>query len=159
MKRSEEAIMRWPTDQRTAQVATAYPIPIKRDRPAPQDPGGMAYAETWKPRVMQPDAFPSRRFRASPAQVIKFFKDGHFTEALATVVRWGGMQRSPNLQSVYGHRTIEQINRTLRGCAESKFQLIVLSATKSGRRFAILSRSLSDPKTGKATASTLIADT
>jgi hypothetical protein len=29
------------------------------------------------------------------------------------------MQRSPNLQSVYGHRTIEQINRTLRGCAES----------------------------------------
>jgi hypothetical protein len=112
--------MHWPTDQLTAQAATAYPVVIKREAPATQFVGCPTRAETWNDRVFQPAQWPAGPLRSSPEQIIKFFRMKRYTQGLAMVVSWGGMgRRSKDIYGQRRHATIEQIERTLRECAES----------------------------------------
>lgn len=115
-----EPHMLWGIDEQTAQAAMAYTFPFELDVPARQFGGCQTNAGTWNDRVIQPSAWPDEPLWSSPDQIIKQFTDGHYTQALALVVSWGGMGRRS--KSIYGERTrdtIEQIDRTLRWCAEN----------------------------------------
>jgi hypothetical protein len=112
--------MHWANDERTGQAATAYPLPIEHDSPALQFRGCRTSTETWNDRVIQPSAWPDGPLWSSPDQIIKQFADERYTQALALVVSWGGMGRRS--KDIYGERkreSIEQIDRTLRCCAQS----------------------------------------
>lgn len=54
---------------------------------------------------------------SSPAQIIRQFQDGRYTQALALVVSWGTMWRTSG--SIWGRRPPELIEGVLRNCATS----------------------------------------
>lgn len=112
--------LEWPIDQLTARAATDYPLAIQGNVPASQFGGCRTSSETWNDRVVQPSAWPDTPLWSSPGEIIKQFADERYTQALALVVSWGGMGRRS--KDIYGERegqTIEQIDRTLRSCADS----------------------------------------
>jgi hypothetical protein len=112
-------IMQWTTDERTAQAATAYPLLIKRNVPAPQFAGCNTHSKIWNDRVISPAIWNDGPLRSEPGEIIKQFQDGRYTQALALVVSWGGMGRRS--KAIYGDRKrerIRQIERTLHGCAQ-----------------------------------------
>lgn len=114
------ATLQWPTNQQTAQAATAYSLAIKGNAPAAQFEGCHTSAETWNDRVVQPSAWPDTPLWSSPDEIVKQFGDERYTQALALVVSWGGMGRRS--KDIYGERkceTIDLIDRTLGCCAQS----------------------------------------
>jgi len=107
-------------DERTSAAATAYPFGIDRGAPAPQFGGCVTSTETWSDRVVQPQTWGYGSLTSSPAEIIGQFQGGHYTQALALVVSWGGMGRTS--QYIYGvpkPETIENIEGTLRASAKS----------------------------------------
>ncbi len=112
--------MHWNIDSRTADAAMAHPLPIKRDTPARQFEGCLTSPRTWNDRVLQPAEWPNGYLWSSPEQILKFFRDGRYTQGLAMVVSWGGMgRRSSDIYRDRSHEFIERIERTLRDCAHS----------------------------------------
>jgi hypothetical protein len=112
--------MHWETDERTARAAASYPLSIDRDTPADQFGGCRTYGETWNDRVVQPSAWPNGPLWSSPEQIVRQFADERYTQALALVVSWGGMgRRSKDIYGARSRENIEQIDRTLRRCAQS----------------------------------------
>lgn len=112
--------MHWEIEARTAQAATAHPLLIERAVPAPQFPGCCTSTQIWNDRVVQPATWKDGPLWSSPDEIIKQFRDGRYTQALALVVSWGGMGRRS--KDIYGEpkpETIEQIERPLRDCAQS----------------------------------------
>jgi len=113
-------MLNWRTDWQTVQAATAYSLPIKGDAPAPQFGGCLTSTQTWDDRVTQPATWKTGPLLSSPEEIIKQFREGRCTQALALVVSWGGMGRTSKF--IYGERkpeTIMRIERTLIDCAES----------------------------------------
>lgn len=114
-------MMLWPIDCQTAQAATAYPLPIKRDVPTPQ-PGengqGCGFnPQAWNHRVLQPAIWPAAPVTCAPNQIINQFREGRYTQALAMVACWGIMWRKP--EAIWGHRRLEAIEQALSDCARS----------------------------------------
>ncbi len=66
------------------------PLRMLRDAPAAQIPGLNIDRATWNRRVVQPATWRDP-LRSDPEEIIKQFRDAHFTQALALVVSWGGM--------------------------------------------------------------------
>jgi hypothetical protein len=95
--------MLWQIDEQTAQAAIAYRFPFELDVPARQYEGCQTDAATWNDRVIQPSTWLDEPLWSSPDQIIKQFTDGHYTQALALVVSWGGMGRRS--KDIYGERT------------------------------------------------------
>ncbi len=112
--------MIWKIDERTEQAARGYRPPIKSDIPAPQFGGCQTSTLVWNHRVVQSATWNEGPLLSSPYEIIKQFRDGRYTQALALVVSWGGMARTS--QYIYGNskrETIERIEQTLLNCAES----------------------------------------
>jgi len=112
--------MLWQIDQQTAKAAMAYRFPFELDVSAPQFQGCKTDARTWNDRVIQPSTWPDEPLCSSPDQIITQFTDGHYTQALALVVSWGGMgRRSKDIYRERARDTIEKIDRTLGSCSEN----------------------------------------
>lgn len=117
--RSAGQLLHWSTDQQTEQAARAHPIRFESETPAGQFPGHYTSAKTWDDRVVLPASWPHPLY-SSPDQIMKFFRSGHYTQALAMVVSWGGMGRRS--KAIYGDRspqTICRIENTLQDAARS----------------------------------------
>jgi hypothetical protein len=117
-------LLRWDIDPKTERAADAHPIQIGLERPAPQAAGFCTDALRWNDRVVKP--WPPGRLYSNPDQIVRFFKEGLYTQGLAMVVSWGGMGRRSN--AIYGPKTgsgerslatIQQIERTLKDAAKS----------------------------------------
>ena len=112
--------LRWSLDEKTAKAALAvWPFP-KREKPADQFQGRFLKTQKWNDRVIQPAKWNDGSLLTSPAEIIRQFQDGRYTQALALVIVWGSMWRTS--QYIYGEvkpERIEQIERTLHNCAKS----------------------------------------
>ncbi len=100
-------LLQWKTDARTAQAASRYPFPIKRDSPAPQFHGCNTDTLTWRNRITQPTSWKSTNLLSSPSNIIAEFKNQRYTQGVALVVSWGGMGRT--VQYIYGDSSVERI--------------------------------------------------
>lgn len=109
------AQLNWSLDAATAAAAGRYPLPIRATAPAPQFPGFNFEPRRWEHRVMPPGRWPHDRLVSSPAQIIGLFAAGHYLEALAMVVSWGGMGRTSG-KYIYAGRPLPAVPaRTGRG--------------------------------------------
>jgi hypothetical protein len=110
-------ILSWYTDPKTAQAATAHKLPLPHVLPARQVDGCETNTEIWRDRIIHPPTW-TDPIRSDPAEIIKQFKQGRYTQGLALVVSWGGMGR--RAKAIYGEATpaaIMHIERTLQICA------------------------------------------
>jgi hypothetical protein len=110
-------ILSWYTDPKTVQAATAHKLPLPHSLPARQVNGCETNTEIWRDRIIHPPTWRDP-IRSDPAEIIKQFKQGRYTQGLALVVSWGGMGR--RAKAIYGEATpatIMHIERTLQICA------------------------------------------
>jgi hypothetical protein len=114
-----QPVMNWQHDPVTAAAARAaanFPLRPGGSVPAPQYSGHNTSPETWsRPVLLRPWPAAQTPF-ASPNNIINFFQQGDYLEALAMVVSWGNMART--LSRIYD-RSLADIERTLRQCAAS----------------------------------------
>src|SRR5207248_264950 len=68
----------------------------------------------WNHRVLAQD-WTAGALHANPDVIIQLFQAGHYLEALAMTVAWGGMSRA----RVYGGRDLPDIRHALQQCAQS----------------------------------------
>lgn len=108
--------MRWKLDQRTMQAAKNHPIQINANSPIPPLKGRNFDTRSWNHRVVQPATW-CGELRSDPDQIMRQFKNGHYTQGLAMVVSWGTMWRQP--AAIWGHRNLEHIEEILGLCSES----------------------------------------
>jgi|SRR5690242_4138607 len=110
----------WRMDAPTVHAASTYPLVIKAKVPAFQYPGCGFDPRSWNKYVVQPAAWPRGASTCSPKQIINEFQKRHFTQAVAMVACWGGMQRQA--PAIWGSRTaqyLHNIEQTLSNCADS----------------------------------------
>lgn len=111
--------MNWPRDTQTQLAAQNFPLPIRAQRPAPQDVGRGFNPANWMGRLRPGDQFappPAARFRADPDSIIAAFQSAHYLPGLALTVSWGTMARTNN--RIY-QRSLQDIHCVLSQCATS----------------------------------------
>ncbi len=101
--------MIWKLDKATEVAARLYPLPLTASEPCRQWPGHPTDAFTWNDRVLQPARWPTGPLVSRPAQMITFFREGLYTQAVALVVSWGGMGRRS--KDIYKERSVQDIRR------------------------------------------------
>jgi hypothetical protein len=111
-------VLQWSVDEPTATAASAC-YPFDSEKPAEQFQGRFLTTKTWNDRVVQPATWQSGKLLSSPLEIIKHYKDGRYTEAVALVAVWGSMWRTcPGIYGAREPKRIELIERVLRECAE-----------------------------------------
>lgn len=148
---SSPKMLRWSTDQKTAQAAAVHPLWLPHIQPATQVDGYETSTRVWNKRVFQPATW-TDPLRSDPPVIIQQFKDGRFTQGLALVVSWGGMGR--RAKDIYGDEspaTIASIEHTLEDCArdiqqsqsiEKSWQALTGGSTKPRWSEVITSKTL-----------------
>ena len=92
--------MIWQIDNATQIAAHNFPLHIYASAPLnptqlPWPKLDLSNRSQWGSRILPGDTFPPQRpLQCSPDEIIKEFQAGHYLQALALTVCWGGMSRA-----------------------------------------------------------------
>jgi len=105
----------WKNDELTERVAKEYSPIDRRKTHAAQFGGCNFHPKNWEKHVAQPSQWPDEPLCLSPDEIITQFRNNRYTQAIAMVVSWGGMQRTA---ATIWTRDPARIEAVLRGCAK-----------------------------------------
>lgn len=107
--------MYWKDNSITKNAASEFCAISRYKIPAKQYPGYDFSPRNWQTWVLQPSQWSSAKLKSSPDEIIYQLSNHRYTQALALVVAWGGMQRTK--AKIIGSNSLSEIEAILRSCS------------------------------------------